>query len=92
MNTKKRKGYLRTLPTGKIFSPSEISRFCSKNNLAVPVAYLIAKGEECNWLTRREQSFINCETFCIAYNGVFLQEKRKKERIEKLTPLLFDSP
>lgn len=76
----KRKMYLRSLPAGEKFSRDEMEFFCREHHLAVPVERLIEYGEECNWLTLKGKSFYSCEVFCTVYNGIYLQEMRKRDK------------
>lgn len=87
MKIEKRKEYLRSLPTGKKFSASEISEFCKKYHIAAPVEFLIAKGEECNWLSRRAQSFGSLAVFVNAFNGVYCYEKQRIKNASQGAPI-----
>lgn len=80
MKIEKRKEFLRTLPTGKKFSASEISAICTEYHLVAPVEFLIAKGDECNWLTSQGNSFQSAKTFATTFNGVYCELKREEQR------------
>lgn len=71
------KEFLRTLPRGRRFPDFLLAKEIEDNGLLIPLAELIAYGEDCNWLTRQGKSFISAHTFATVYNGVWLEEQRK---------------
>lgn len=78
-----RNAFLHTLPKGREFTEKELDSICKRKNLVVPVSWLIERGKACNWNTAQGHSFHSAEVFATAYNGVYLQEMRKKARKEE---------
>lgn len=87
MSKERRLEFLQNLPSGKKFSASELSAVCAKFSLAAPVEYLIAKGEECNWLTSNADSFQSAETFANTFNGVYCYEQQRIKNASQGAPI-----
>lgn len=84
--TERYKAFLReAYPKQEPFTIEQLAKEKQENNLAIPLTELVKYGEECNWLTNWGLRFKSAKTFCAAYNGVWIDKKRREaeQRLKK---------